>query len=129
MAASRPRWGSVDLTLTQLRALSVIARQGPLRMTRLAGELGIGLAAASALADRMERRQLVSRRADADDRRIVMLEAALRGRRLIERLERGSTEHFGKLISRMTPAERDALATTLRAFVRLSGESRAPEDR
>src|SRR6266851_3497848 len=122
MASSRPRWTAADLTFTQLRALSVISRRDAMRMSELAEELGIGLAAASALADRMARRQLITRRPDPDDRRIVRLEAATRGRRLLERLERGSMDHFGKLIGRMSPSEREAFATTLRAFVRLSAE-------
>ncbi len=122
MAASRPRWNTADLTFTQLRALSVIARRDAVRVSELAEELGIGLAAASALADRMARRKLITRRPDPDDRRIVRLGAAKRGRHLLEVLERGSIDHFGKLIARMTPAEREALSTTLRAFVRLSAE-------
>ncbi len=126
MAASRPRWNAADVTFTQLRALSLIARRQAMRVSELAEELGIGLAAASALADRMARRQLITRRPDPDDRRIVRLEAAKRGRHLLEVLERGSIEHFAKLIARMTPAEREALATTLRAFVRL-GVEQTPE--
>lgn len=122
MTASRPRWSAPDLTFTQLRALSAIAHRDSLRVSELADELNIKLAAASALADRMTRRQLIVRRTDAGDRRIVRLELSSRGRGLIERLERDRTEHVGKLISRMTSAERDALATTLRAFARLSAE-------
>ena len=67
-------------------------------------------------------RRFVVRRPDPDDGRAVHLELSSRGRTLIEHLERGRTEHFGKLIARMTPAEREALKTTLRAFVRLSAE-------
>lgn len=120
--SSRPHWGAVDLTFTQLRALSLLGRQQPLRVSGLAAALGVGLASASALADRMSRHGLVTRRSDPTDRRIVLLELGPRGRRLLERLERGSLDHFGKLIERMTPAERDALAIALRAFVRLSAE-------
>jgi DNA-binding MarR family transcriptional regulator len=128
MAASRPRWGAVDLTFTQLRALSGIAKRDGMRITELSTELGVGLAAASALADRMARRGLVARKTDPDDRRIVRLEVSTRGRHLLERLERGSTEHFGRLIARMTPPEREALTTTLRAFVRLSAEFRLEKE-
>jgi len=122
MAASRPHWGSVDLTFTQLRALSTISRRGRMRVSDLADELGVGLGAASALTDRMARHGLVSRRAQEGDRRIVLLEVSSRGRKLLDRLEQGRTEHFGKLIEHMTAAERDALAVVLRAFVRLSAD-------
>ena len=121
MTAARPHWGNPDLTFTQLRALSVLQR-GNVRVSELGEALGIGLAAASTLADRMAQRRFVVRRPDPDDGRAVHLELSSRGRTLIEHLERGRTEHFGKLIARMTPAEREALKTTLRAFVRLSAE-------
>ena len=128
MASSRPRWSAADLTFTQLRALSAIARRGSMRVSELADELGIGLAAGSSLADRMVQRRFIVRRNDEADRRIVLLTLAARGSALIERLERGSAEHFAKLIARMTPSERDALATTLRAFVRLSAEHTVHKD-
>jgi DNA-binding MarR family transcriptional regulator len=122
MSASRPRWAAADLTFMQLRGLSLLAQEEPIRVSGFAERLGVGLASASALADRMVRHRLVSRRSDPTDRRIVLLALSPQGRRLLGRLERGSTDHFGKLIERMTPAERDALATTLRAFVRLGAE-------
>jgi len=92
------------------------------RVSDLAEELAVGLAAASSLVDRMVQRQFITRHSDPDDRRIVLLELSSRGRGLLERLERGRMEQFGKLIERMTAGEREALATTLRAFVRLGAE-------
>ena len=122
MASSRPRWSAADLTFTQLRALSAIARRDGMRVSELAEVLEVGLAAASALADRMVRRKFIRRAEDPNDRRSVRLELTSGGRALLDRLERGSVDHLGKLIEHMTPAERDALATTLRAFVRLGAE-------
>ena len=123
MASSRrPAWGRIDLTLTQVRALSIIGRRQPIRMGELASELGIGLGGASTLVDRLARRSFVTRHADPNDRRIVQLELTSRARRMLERMERGSAEHLTHLIERLTPAERDALATALRGFVRLGAE-------
>src|SRR2546428_13362015 len=83
MAGARPRWSTADLTFTQLRALSVLQR-GHVRVSQLGDALGIGLAAASTLADRMARRQLIVRRSDPAAGRIVRLELSARGRTLIE---------------------------------------------
>ncbi len=38
-------------------------------------------------------------------------------------MERGSADHFGRMIDKMTPEERGALATTLRAFLRIGAET------
>jgi DNA-binding MarR family transcriptional regulator len=123
MSAARPRWSAADLTFTQLRALSVLARRQPLRMSDLAEALGMTAASASALIDRMVQRGFVTRRSDPDDRRTVLVELSRRGQRILDVMERGSSEHFTRMIEKMTASERDALATTLRAFLRISAHS------
>ena len=122
MASARPRWTAADLTFTQLRALSVLARKQPQRMSDLAGALDMTPASASALIDRMDQRGFVTRRSDPDDRRTVLVELSRRGQHILDTMERGSSDHFGRLIEKMTPAERDSLATTLRAFLRIGAE-------
>jgi DNA-binding MarR family transcriptional regulator len=122
MASARPRWTAADLTFTQLRALSVLARTQPQRMSDLAGGLDMTPASASALVDRMDQRGFVTRRSDPEDRRTVLVELSRRGQHILDIMERGSSDHFGRLIEKMTPNEREALATTLRAFVRIGAE-------
>src|SRR5687767_15904088 len=63
MAASPDVWTDVDLTFTQLRALFILGRQ-PLRVSDLAKALGMSLASASALSDRLVRQGLVARHPD-----------------------------------------------------------------
>lgn len=122
MASARPRWNAADLTFTQLRGLSVLARKQPQRMSDLAEALDMSPASASALIDRMDERGFVTRRSDPDDRRTVLVELSRRGQHILDIMERGSSDHFSRLIGKMTPGERDALATTLRAFLRISAE-------
>jgi DNA-binding MarR family transcriptional regulator len=122
MASARPRWSAADLTFTQLRGLSVLARKQPQRMSDLADALDMTPASASALIDRMDQRGFVTRRSDPDDRRTVLVELSKRGQHILDVMERGSTDHFGRLIEKMTTNERDALATTLRAFLRIGSE-------
>jgi DNA-binding MarR family transcriptional regulator len=123
MTAARPRWSAADLTFTQLRGLSVLARRQPLRMSELAEALGMTAASASALIDRMVQRAFVTRCSDPNDRRTVLVELSRRGQRILDVMERGSSDHFSRMIEKMTANERDALATTLRAFVRISAHS------
>lgn len=123
MTSARPRWSAADLTFTQLRGLSVLARRQPLRMGDLAEALHMTPASASALIDRMAQRGFVTRRSDPDDRRTVLVELSRRGQHVLDVMERGSADHFGRMIDRMTLEERDALATTLRAFLRISAET------
>ncbi len=119
MAASPDSWTDIDLTFTQLRALFVLGRR-PLRVSDLATALGMSLASASALSDRLVRLDLVARRRDPSDRRSVVLHVAPPGLRLLRRLERAQTSRLSRAIRRMTEDERRALVTTLRAFLRVA---------
>jgi len=117
MAAAPDGWSDVDLTFTQLRALFVLARQA-LRVSDLAKALGMSLASASALSDRLVRLELVARRTDMSDRRSVLLQLAPPGARVLRRIDRAQTSQMTRAIKQMSAAERSAFAVTLHAFLR-----------
>ena len=119
-AASPDAWEDVDLTLTQLRGLFVIGARQSLRVSDLGEALGMSLASASALSDRLVRLGYVARHTGPDDRRTVLLHLAAKGSRLLQRLDRRSTAKLSRAVKQMTADERTALATALRAFVRVS---------
>jgi DNA-binding MarR family transcriptional regulator len=119
-AASPDAWEDVDLTFTQLRGLFVLGARQPLRVSDLGDALGMSLASASALSDRLVRLGYVARRSGPDDRRTVLLHLATKGSRLLQRLDRRSTAKLSRAVKRMTADERTALATALRAFLRVS---------
>ncbi|HVD31632.1 MAG TPA: MarR family transcriptional regulator [Methylomirabilota bacterium] len=119
-ARSPDAWADVDLTFPQLRALFVLATaEQPVRVSHLAKSLDMSLASASALSDRLVRLGYVARRDDPSDRRVVVLGLAAKGTRLLARLERRSNAQLGYALHRMAKHEREALATSLRAFLRV----------
>jgi DNA-binding MarR family transcriptional regulator len=119
-ARSPDAWAGVDLTFTQLRALFVLATaDDPIRVSELARRLNMSLASASALSDRLVRLGYVGRQADPADRRAVLLELAAKGSRLLGSIERRSNAHLAHALRRMTAREREALATSIRAFIRV----------
>ena len=124
-AASPDAWEDVELTFTQLRGLFVLGARQPLRVSDLASALGMSLASASALSDRLVRLGYVTRRSGPDDRRTVLLHLATEGTRLLQRLDRRSTAKLSRAIRQMTGDERTALATALRAFIRVSSPESA----
>jgi DNA-binding MarR family transcriptional regulator len=71
-----------DLNSADRRALSLIS-QGPQTASAIAKETALTPAAVTALIDRLEKRKLVQRRADASDRRKVLVEATDKARVLI----------------------------------------------
>lgn len=129
-ARSPDAWAEIDLTFMQLRALFVLAAaQHTVRVSDLAKSLDMSLASASALSDRLVRLGYVGRRADPADRRAVLLELAASGTRLLSRLERRSNAQLAYALRRMTRHEREALATSLGAFIRVLARDARPAAR
>lgn len=129
-ARSPDAWADVDLTFTQLRALfALAAAERSVRVSDLAKSLDMSLASASALSDRLVRLGYVGRRADPADRRAVLLELAAKGTRLLSRLERRSSAQLAYALHRMTKHEREALATSLGALIRVLSTEAHPSAR
>ncbi|MEU8244272.1 MarR family transcriptional regulator [Actinoplanes missouriensis] len=74
-----------DLSLTQLRVLGILRDRRP-RVTELAAYLGLDKSTMSGLIDRAERRGLLARGKNPDDRRAVDVFLTPAGAELTERL-------------------------------------------
>jgi DNA-binding MarR family transcriptional regulator len=109
-------WFNLDLTMGQLKALQVIARQGPLSIGGLGGVLGVGKPAASLLVDALVRLGLVDRREDANDRRRTLTALTPTGRELVDQLAAGKRERLARCLERMSDADLAALVRGLRAL-------------
>ena len=72
------------VTLTQYRALVVLASRGPQSLAALAEALAVTPPTASRLCERLVRKGLVGRRVDRSDRRQVRIALSAAGRRLID---------------------------------------------
>jgi len=82
----RPGWMAQDLTLAQVRTLFLIAHKAPLPMGRIAEILGVSVASASGIVERLERHDLVVREHRTDDRRVVECVPSDTGRSLIDEM-------------------------------------------
>jgi DNA-binding MarR family transcriptional regulator len=78
-----PDWLSSDLTIAQLRVLLVLHTEGALRMSALASILSVALSTATGITDKLVSKGLVSRHADEQDRRLVIIELSETGRRIV----------------------------------------------
>jgi DNA-binding MarR family transcriptional regulator len=109
-------WQEAELTLTQLSVLREL-RQGPQTAGRLG--LGVGLSPTSItrLVDRLERRGLVSRKRESQDRRCVQVHLEAAGERLLGQTKvlRGSA--LFQAVDSMTGEDRRRLTTSLRHLV------------
>ena len=109
--------GPLELTGAQYGVLSALRRAGDpyeLNPTELARNQMMTSGGMTPLVDGLERRGLVSRRANPEDRRSRLVVLTPEGRRLIDRamVEHEAAEHA--VVESLTEKERDSLAALLR---------------
>lgn len=72
----------LGLNLTDASLLAYVVESGPLKQTLIADHLGIGRAAAGNVIDRLQKRELVERHADDNDRRVWLVAPTAAGKEL-----------------------------------------------
>ena len=100
-----PGWLAQDLTLAQVRTLFLIGHEAPLPMGRIAEILGVSVASASGIVDRLERHGLVARRHRTDDRRVVECVLSDAGRLLIDEMSGRRIEMARQALAVLSPDE------------------------
>jgi DNA-binding MarR family transcriptional regulator len=100
---------------TQLHVLLIVERHRDINLSGLAGQLGALVSSASRLCDRLEAAGLLNR-LHGSSRRAVILRLSPDGRALLDRLRRQRRDDLARVLTRMPPAARTALATGLSQF-------------
>jgi DNA-binding MarR family transcriptional regulator len=118
-AEALARW---DLSPSQARALSVLARHGGMRPGELARHLRIAPRSATEVVDGLTDRGLVERIPDPDDRRATQLRLTDAGTRTAEGIRTSRGEELGELFGHLSATDRAELA-------RLLGELRRHAER
>jgi len=112
-------WLSLDLTMPQLKVVLLLFLNGPERMGTIASALGVSLATATGVVDRLVEKDMVTREGDPNDRRIVLIRLSDQGEKLITglwQLARGNAELLLKVLDqRKLQLLNEALHTLLEA--------------
>lgn len=106
-------YARLDLNLTQASLLVYLQESGPLRQTRLAHGLGIGRAAIGSVIDGLEKRGLVERAADPEDRRAWLVSVTSKGHSLVEPIDAIDRKLRAELRLDISREERQQLAGLL----------------
>lgn len=114
--------GNAEITLVQHRALVVLASRGPQRVADLAELLEVNSSNATRNCDRLQRRGLVSRDRDPDDRRAVRVSLTPAGEHLVQQITAARKVEISSILSGMPKYARGPLLTALRAFTDAAGE-------
>jgi DNA-binding MarR family transcriptional regulator len=104
------------VSLIHLNVLTVLEMDGALPMSRLAEALDVSVASMTGIVDRMEKRGLVERQHDSEDRRVVLVRTTEAGRDVFTKI--GETRRLGlaKLLESLTDEEVEGLLKGHRAL-------------
>ncbi|UCG83857.1 MAG: MarR family transcriptional regulator [Dehalococcoidia bacterium] len=112
-------WLHLNLTMPQLKVSLLLYMSGPSRMSEIASALGVSLATATGVVDRLVERDIVLREGQPDDRRVVMCRLSEKGEGLISGLWQLSRDRLGDLMRALSTSQllliTDALAAILQA--------------
>jgi DNA-binding MarR family transcriptional regulator len=112
-----------QVTLPQFRALVVLSSSTtPLRNGDLAAALGVHPSTFSRAADRLVAGGWVSRVENPGSRRETLIELTAEGRALVATVTRRRRAEIKRILSRLEPAQRDAVRRGLEAFAGAAGE-------
>ena len=124
----------LDITMPQTKIMIILFVKGAIRMTDLASDLGVTLATATGLVDRLVERNFVLRESLPDDRRVVLcrlsesghktisqiwISARNRSRELLETLDTEKLKMFSGVLSTMLEsAEYESKGNLIKSKVR-----------
>ena len=111
-----------DVTLSQYRALVVLASRGPQRLADLAVALAVEPSTATRMCDRLVRKGLVARRRSSEDRRTVRVSLSAAGAALIAEVTARRRVEIARIMRRLPKAQRPIVLDALRAFADAAGE-------
>jgi DNA-binding MarR family transcriptional regulator len=114
-----------QVTLSQYRALVVLASRNGLRPIDLADALDVSPSTATRMCDRLVRKELVERVHSDSDRREVVLRLSPDGRALVGEVTSQRRRDLRRVVGRIAAADQDRLIEALKIFNAAAGE--APE--
>lgn len=97
-----------DVSVTQCRAMQLLAQQGKMTLNDLAAGLYADKSTTSRVVDALERKEYARRKTHPDDKRAVRVEITHRGRGLVERIEDDLALRHASLLSEFGPDVRQA---------------------
>jgi len=112
----------MELTLQQFRTLIMLYTQGPLRMSNISCQLGVGMPAVTSLVGKLEEKGLVSREHNTEDRRVVFCSATQQGKGEVERFWRVRREQITRIIGALSEEEGELVAHAMEIVLRAAEE-------
>jgi MarR family transcriptional regulator, organic hydroperoxide resistance regulator len=106
-------WADVNLTIGQLKGLFFIDHEGSTNFRKLAAALARTPPEITRIVDRLVEQDLVTRRENPEDRRMLILQTTEKGEALLERLRESTTARIHEILAQLSMEEIVALTKCL----------------
>jgi DNA-binding MarR family transcriptional regulator len=110
-------WLTTDLTMPQLKVMLILWREGPARMSELASGLGVTLATATGVVDRLVEKGYIVREGLPGDRRVVICRLSEVGQEFMKALWMSGRMQIGRILGVMTPEQLKIVAQGTEVFI------------
>lgn len=120
-----------ELTLSQLRFLRILLREGEATMGKLSEALRVAPPSATTTAERLVKQGLIVRKESAHDRRVVKIALSAKGKHLMERVTDSRRQRWREIMNKLSPDERENIISTLQRLLSLlaKAENSAESDK
>lgn len=117
------------ITLPQFRLLVVLYTSGPMKLTSVADTLAVNPSTTTRMVDRLVNAGLVSREANPQSRRELVVDLTDTGRNQVREVTRRRRAMIRQIVRRMSETSRRGLVRALSSFAEAGGEPPAGDDR
>lgn len=126
--AFQQRLAQLDTTVAEWLVLRFLLTHAPCSLTKLSTEMGIDKGGISRLSDRLEKRGLIMRTIDPNDRRLYSVELTSAGARLVPKLARLADENDEYFFGHLSKKQIDEMKHALKEIVNRFGFDKRPID-
>lgn len=109
-----------EITRSLMECLQYVYLHGPSPIRQIAGGLEMTLSAASQLVDRLVKKELVTRRENETDRRLIAVELTPAGHDIVKQMRKRRSDWFESVLGVMNEDKRKALLESLEGFLSIA---------
>ncbi len=111
-------WLQLELTMPQLKVVLLLFLNGPARMSDIASALGVSLATATGVVDRLVERDIVLRESQPEDRRVVLCRLSEKGQKMIGGLWQLARDRTKELLQAAAPSQLQLITEALKVLLK-----------
>ena len=107
-----------DLTLSQAEIVRYVGKAGKGTMKDIASHLKITPPSATAMIDELEKKDVVLRKADLADRRIVSITLTAKAHKIYSAMQKHKETVLNEMLSRLSPTEKKSLERIITILIK-----------